>query len=139
MRLQAFAGDWQVERDIEDAHAGRHGRFTGRASFTPSPDGLRYREEGRLALDGAPAMAATRDYLWRDGGAGTIEVLFADGRPFHRFLPDEPDPAAEHACPPDTYRVRYDFRQWPRWRAEWRVTGPRKDLRLVSRFRRAGR
>jgi hypothetical protein len=139
MRLQAFAGDWQVERDIEDAHAGRHGRFTGRASFTPSPDGLRYREEGRLALDGAAAMAATRDYLWRDGCAGTIEVLFADGRPFHRFLPDEPDPAAEHACPPDTYRVRYDFRQWPRWRAEWRVTGPRKDLRLVSRFRRAGR
>ena len=55
-------------------------------------------------------MTATRDYLWRDAGAGAIEVLFADGRLFHRFLLDEPDPAAEHACPPDTYRVRYDFR-----------------------------
>jgi hypothetical protein len=139
MRLEAFAGDWEIDREIEDAHAGRRGRFAGRATFTPSPDGLRYREEGRLSLDGAPEMAATRDYLWRDAGAGAVEVLFADGRPFHRFLLDEPDPAAEHACAADTYRVRYDFRHWPRWRAEWRVTGPRKDYRLLSRFRRAGR
>ena len=35
MRLQAFAGDWDVERDIEDVQAGRTGRFTGRARFTP--------------------------------------------------------------------------------------------------------
>ena len=28
-------------------------------------------------------------------GAGTIEVLFGDGRLFHRFLADEPEPAAE--------------------------------------------
>lgn len=135
MRLEAFAGDWQIDREIEDVKGGRHGRFTGRARFTRSPEGLRYREEGRLALDGAPEMAATRDYLWRDAGAGAVEVLFADGRPFHRFLLDEPDPAAEHACPPDTYRVRYDFSRWPRWRAEWRVTGPRKDYGMVSRFR----
>ena len=60
-------------------------------------------------------MTATRDYLWRDGGAGTIEVRFGDGRFFHRFLADEPEPAAEHDCPPDRYRVRYDFSRWPRW------------------------
>ena len=27
--------------------------------------------------------------------------------------------------------------RWPRWRAEWRVTGPRKDYGMVSRFRPA--
>jgi hypothetical protein len=137
MRLRAFAGDWEIERDIEDVRGGRTGRFIGRASFAPAAEGLAYHEEGRLRLGDGPEMTATRDYLWRDGGAGRIEVLFGDGRYFHDFLIDEPEPAAEHACPPDTYRVRYDFRQWPRWRAEWRVTGPRKDYAMVSRFRRA--
>jgi hypothetical protein len=134
MRLEAFQGLWDIARDIEDVRAGRSGRFSGRAAFHPDAKGLAYREEGRLALDGAAPVTATRDYLWRDGGAGTIEVYFADGRFFHRFLADEPEPAAEHDCPPDRYRVRYDFRPWPRWTAAWAVAGPRKDYRLVSRF-----
>ena len=46
-------------------------------------------------------------------------------------------PPPAHDCPPDSYRVRYDFRAWPRWQAEWRVTGPRKDYGIVSRFRPA--
>jgi len=137
MRLEAFAGDWEVERDIEDMRDGRTGRFTGRARFAPVPAGLAYHEAGRLRLGDGPEMTATRDYLWRDGGAGAIEVLFGDGRLFHRFLPDAPDPGAEHACPPDSYRVRYDFSRWPRWRAEWRVSGPRKDYAMLSRFHRA--
>ena len=29
MRLEAFAGDWDVEREIEDVRAGRTGRFAG--------------------------------------------------------------------------------------------------------------
>ena len=138
MRLQAFAGSWEIDRDIEDVRDRRIGRFTGVATFTPDRDGLRYREEGRLVLGDAPPMTATRDYLWRDAGSGTIEVRFGDGRLFHCFVADEPAPAAEHDCPPDRYRVRYDFGRWPRWRAEWRVTGPRKDYGLVSRFRPAG-
>jgi hypothetical protein len=64
-------------------------------------------------------------------------VLFADGRFFHRFDAEDPAPAAAHDCPPDLYRVRYDFRPWPRWQAEWRVTGPRKDYAMVSRYRPA--
>jgi hypothetical protein len=134
MRLAAFEGLWEIERAVEDLRAGRGGRLTGQARFTPAPGGLAYREEGRLVLGDGPAMTATRRYLWRDGGAGTIEVLFEDGRLFHRFCADEPEPAAEHACPPDRYRVRYDFRAWPRWRAEWRALGPRKDYRTVTRF-----
>jgi hypothetical protein len=134
MQLEAFQGRWDLDRDIEDVRAGRSGRFAGRAEFQPTAAGLAYHEEGLLALDGAAPLTATREYLWRDGGAGAIEVFFGDGRFFHRFLADEPEPAAAHDCPPDRYRVRYDFRQWPRWTAAWRVSGPRKDYRLVSRF-----
>jgi hypothetical protein len=137
MRLQAFQGLWQVERAIEDVRAGRTGRFRGTARFVPAAGGLAYSEEGRLELDGAPPMQAGRRYLWGDGGAGTIEVRFEDGRFFHRFCADEPEPAAAHDCPPDHYRVRYDFQRWPRWQAEWQVRGPRKDYGMLSRFVRA--
>jgi hypothetical protein len=139
MRLQAFTGLWDVERDVEDVRAGRAGRFSGTARFAPDPEGLAYAEAGTLSLAGVPPMPASRRYLWRDGGAGTIEVRFEDGRLFHRFCADEPAPAAAHDCPPDRYRVRYDFARWPRWQAEWRVQGPRKDYGLVSRFSPAGK
>jgi hypothetical protein len=138
MRLQAFAGRWTLGRTIEDVRAGRAGTLAGTATFTPAPDGLAYAETGTLTLGDAPPMTATRSYLWRDAGANAIEVLFADGRFFHRFYADEDRPAAVHDCGADQYRVRYDFRRWPRWRAEWRVTGPAKDYGIVSDYRPAG-
>lgn len=134
MRLQAFVGTWDIDRAIDDVRAGQSGRFTGRARFTPAPEGLHYREEGTLTLGDAPPLAASRDYLWRDAGAGGIEVLFGDGRYFHRIAPDAATPGDTHDCPPDLYHVRYDFTGWPRWRAEWRVTGPRKDYAMLSRY-----
>ena len=81
-----------------------------------------------------PVKLPVRRYRWRDGGAGTIDVLFDDGRFFHRFDAEDPAPGASHACAPDLYRVRYDFRRWPRWQAEWWVSGPRKDYRMVSAY-----
>lgn len=136
MQLQSFAGRWHIARSIEDVRAGRTGRFEGAAVLAPDPDGLAYREEGTLAFPGSPPMQATRAYLWRDGGNGTVDVFFEDGRFFHRFDAEEPQPGATHDCPPDLYRARYDFRRWPRWTAEWRVTGPRKDYAMVSTYTR---
>lgn len=139
MELGALEGRWQLVREIEDVRAGRTGRFEGEAVFERVPDGsapleLAYLETGTLVLEGAPAMTATRRYRWRAAGSGTIEVLFDDGRFFHRIDAEEPVPGAVHACDPDLYRVRYDFRRWPRWVAEWRVSGPRKDYAMVSRY-----
>ncbi len=137
MRLEAFAGDWRLDRVIEDALAGRQGRFTGQARFRPGPDGLDYAEEGTLTLGDAPPMTARRDYRWSADASDGIEVRFADGRFFHRFPADDPTPEALHDCDPDQYHVRYDFRAWPRWTAEWRVRGPRKDYLLVSTYQPA--
>jgi hypothetical protein len=134
MRLQSFVGRWRIERRIEDVRDGRTGRLEGTARFEPAPDGLAYREDGTLAFAGGAPMPATRRYLWRDGGSGTVDVFFEDGRFFHRFDAEEPAPASSHDCPPDLYHVRYDFRPWPRWQAEWRVTGPRKDYSTVTTY-----
>ena len=136
MELRAFEGRWRIEREIEDVAAGRTGRFVGEAVFAAVAGGLDYAETGTLAFDGAAPMAACRRYLWRDAGSGTVEVCFEDGRFFHRIDLEAPLPAAAHACAPDLYRVRYDFGDWPRWRAEWRVSGPRKDYAMVSRYAR---
>ena len=138
MRLDAFRGPWRLTRTIDDIRNGRAGRFEGTARFEAGPGGLDYAEEGRLRFEGGATFAATRRYFWCEGGAGSIEVHFADGRFFHRFYADEHRPVAFHDCPPDQYRVAYDFRGWPRWRAEWSVIGPAKNYGLVSDYRPTG-
>lgn len=132
--LQDFQGLWRLERQITDA-LGPDAVFTGTARFSPDDAGLMLHEAGRLELTGQGGFQAERRYLWRQDDA-KIAVLFADGRDFHRFDPTLPEPAADHWCDPDTYQVRYDFREWPLWRAEWRVTGPRKDYVMCSLYTR---
>ncbi|PRX29760.1 hypothetical protein SAMN05216257_11021 [Meinhardsimonia xiamenensis] len=134
--LEDFAGRWRLAREIEDFAAGHVVRFSGEALFAPEEGGaLALTEEGTLTLPGATPLKASRRYLWRAGQGGAIEVLFADGRPFHVIAPGA-KPEAEHLCPPDHYRVAYDFTGWPDWRAVWRVRGPRKDYRMQSLYRR---
>lgn len=132
--LDEFEGLWRLEREIEDARAGQTVRFSGTALFSSDTEGLLCEEAGDLILPGQPPMRATRRYLWRQQGED-IAVLFHDGRPFHLIGPGA-RPAAEHDCAPDLYRVRYDFRLWPDWEAEWRVSGPRKSYVMRSRYLR---
>jgi len=129
--LWDFEGDWQVARRIEDALSGQEGRFEGNARFVRDGVGLRYSERGVLTLGGA-SMEAERVYLWREG-AGGIEVLFDDGRAFHRI---DGSAEAAHWCDPDQYDVTYEFSGWPEWSSRWRVKGPRKDYVMVSEYYR---
>jgi hypothetical protein len=129
----ALAGGWRLSREIDDRRAGATGRFEGVATFVPDGAGLVYSEAGELHLAGQPPMRAERRYLWR-ASAGRVGVLFADGRAFHDFDAGAARPGAVHRCPPDLYRVAYDFSAWPRWTAVWEVRGPRKDYRMVSRY-----
>lgn len=131
-QLSDFKGVWQVSRRIEN-RLGASGHFEGQARFTAAGGALIYREEGMLHLGGA-AMRATRGYLWRAEG-GRIIVDHEGGAPFHSFDPGRP--RAEHLCPPDRYRVTYDFAGWPDWTAVWTVSGPAKDYTMTSRYRRA--
>ncbi|WP_424964478.1 DUF6314 family protein [Dinoroseobacter sp. S375] len=133
----AFEGVWQIQREIADALSGP-GRFTGRAQISPMGAGaLRYAEEGRLTLAQGTSFTAARQYHWtEEPEEGGVAVHFADGRFFHRFSLGAQAEAA-HFCDPDQYDVTYDFADWPRWQARWRVTGPRKDYVMTSRYARA--
>lgn len=132
-----FAGDWRIERRIDDRRAGQEGWFEGHARLAPDgPAGLRYVETGVLRLGSGPPMPADRTYLWRFL-EDQVEVRFEDGRPFHAFLPEGQSDGTDHPCGADLYRVRYDFGQWPAWEARWRVTGPRKAYEMTSLYRRS--
>lgn len=133
--LGDFEGPWLIWRRIDDRLAGRPGSFEGRVRFRRDARGFVVEEEGELTMDGQVPLRASRRYFWRAARRGAIAVFFEDGRAFHEFAPGRVD-EAEHLCAPDHYRVRYDFGGWPRWSAEWRVRGPRKDYLMVSHYAR---
>lgn len=135
LSLADFEGVWQIERRVVEA-GGAEARFRGSARFAPDGEGLTYAETGELRLAGQAPVRAERRYLWRPAPEGAIDVLFADGRPFHRIAPGVPDPSDRHLCSPDLYEVCYGFGRWPEWSAVWRVTGPRKNYWMVSDYRR---
>ncbi|MCR8546323.1 DUF6314 family protein [Salipiger sp. P9] len=126
--LEAFFGEWRLEREIRQGDGG-DGRFEGVARWLPEGEGALYVEEGALLLPSG-RFAAERRYRWdRD-----LRVFFEDGRFFHQ-VPAEGGPAG-HWCDPDQYDVEYGFGDWPVWWARWRVTGPRKDYVMLSRYAR---
>ncbi len=130
--LPDFAGRWRVARAVRHAGGGA-ARFAGSARWTPQADGFDCDEAGRLRAGGV-AVEATRRTLWRTEG-DRIVVAFGDGRAFHRIGPGATVEAA-HDCPPDAYRLLYDFTRWPCWSVTWRVTGPRKDYVARTRYAR---
>lgn len=132
--LVDFIGLWDLHRSIHDFATGQTGTFRGTARFASGDGALNYHEAGEMRLGTGPALWAERRYLWRQGACG-IEVYFDDGRFFHLIEP-QPRPEADHWCDPDSYRVAYDFSDWPRWSARWTVTGPRKNYQMISDYRR---
>lgn len=133
MKLSDFEGRWRIARVIEDRTLGRSGAFEGEARLAPGSGGLIYDEAGLLRYPGATPLRAERRYFWTQAGA-SIAVCFEDGRPFHVIAGGQTRPGATHECAPDTYRVAYDFANWPDWTAEWTVTGPRKDYTMRSAY-----
>ncbi len=131
-KLSDFAGMWQIDRQIQSDIAPHRGRFLGQVQFAMIPEGLQYHETGALCFEGGPTMQADRRYLWR-AARGGIDIFFEDGRYFHSITGAQ---TAMHDCAPDTYEVAYEFAKWPVWQSTWRVTGPRKNYVMTSKFTR---
>jgi len=100
--------------------------------------GLTVREEGTMRW---PTFTgpATREYLLKPAGRPDLmDVFFADGRPFHRMSFTPEANLDNHWCDPDTYRVAYTVEGPDRFSYSWDVSGPHKDLLLVSELKRLG-
>jgi hypothetical protein len=111
------------------------GRLSGTARFVPEPGGLRYTESGTLIF-GAYQGMATQSYGYVLLTPSMASVQFEDGRPFHHLDLSTGRADIVHACAPDAYRGRYRVGSPERWSLAWIVTGPRKRLRIVTRYRR---
>lgn len=131
--LWELEGLWRLERDIVHAD-GTGARFEGECLFTRTGPRLLQEETGTLVTS-TGRFAGSRRYVW-SADEGRLVLHFEDMRPFHDISLGTPRPTARHDCPPDVYRVAYDFSRWPDWQATWRVTGPRKAYVMESTYRR---
>lgn len=134
--LGYLSGTWSLERHLEDLAAGLEGRFVGIARVEPAGDGRsRYREEGLLEWQDYRGQAS-RTYTVAPAGPATAAFSFPDGRFFH-LLQLRPDGyRVVHECGDDRYEGTFVVEASDVWSATWRVSGPRKDLLLVGRYRR---
>ncbi|MEJ6398009.1 DUF6314 family protein [Yoonia sp. 208BN28-4] len=134
-----FVGVWQLERKLEDRLGVMDGTLVGKAVFDGGGDadlgGLRYEESGSLTLASGGVMQATRTYYWQFDDS-EVHVRFADGMPFHGFVPHGQSAGTPHLCGADLYVCAYDFTHWPAWKAVWTVKGPSKDYISTSHYRR---
>jgi hypothetical protein len=129
-----LAGTWTLQRELHDRRAGLRGRFAGTAEFAPGGPGLRWSEAGRLDF-GGHAGPAHRALEVVPGAAGW-EVRFDDGRAFHPLDLSCGHAEVEHACGEDHYAGSYDVPEADVLVVRWHVTGPAKDIVIVSRYER---
>ncbi|MFF2506726.1 DUF6314 family protein [Streptomyces sp. NPDC058067] len=145
--LAYLAGRWDVERVVRDlGDGGSEGTFTGTTDFTgfsgfsdfPGEGaGLLHREVGVFVWRGVE-RPATRTLRFLPGDvAGTAVVRFSDGRFFHGLDLRTGRHTADHPCAADLYRGEFEVSGPDRWRMEWRVRGPSKDLVLTTAYTRA--
>lgn len=128
-------GKWNVKRLIDDELTGAQSIFTGEAVFEGAGAELSYLETGTLE-HGGTVMQATRRYLWRCEAARAT-VFFGSGERFHDLVLHDGQAEAVHLCGDDHYAGAYQFAASGQWSVIWRVTGPRKDYRSTTTFRRA--
>jgi len=126
-----FAGTWSYLRLLDDRRLGTQGSLLGIASFRPDGEGLTYDERGRMVFAGSETTA-TRRYRYGFPEDLRASVRFADGRSFHEMDLRAGADRFRHDCPPDLYEGQCRLLSDNAWQLEWRVAGPRKDLRLTT-------
>ncbi|MEU1256789.1 DUF6314 family protein [Streptomyces chartreusis] len=143
--LAYLAGVWRAERSVRDLASGDEGEFSGTTVFEPVedgepprglPQGLLHRESGTFVWRGVPRPAERTLRFLPGSSPGTVDVRFADGRPFHDLDLSSGRHVADHPCSADLYRGEFTVRDADHWRSVWRVHGPAKDLVLTTHYTR---
>lgn len=124
-------GTWSLDRQLLDLRTGARGTVVGTLEITSDGDGARWFERGAFTWGGVTREATRSLRLARMDGAWWL--TFADGGLFH---PWRPGSDVEHPCRADLYRGRIDVESLRAMRMSWEVTGPDKDHRYDTQFRR---
>ncbi|QCR54292.1 hypothetical protein C1N80_12385 [Brachybacterium sp. SGAir0954] len=126
-------GAWDLTRRIEDRAAGERMSVRGTALLELcGPGEVRWSESGELRRgDGRRSPVSRTLRILRGDDGWTVHL--PDGSPFHRWQARSP---LVHLCGEDVYRGRLELPGEDRWTLTWQVTGPRKDLLLMSELER---
>ena len=125
-----------MTRRLVDRRQGLVGRMTGTAAITPDGDGGFTLEETGTLRFGGHIGPATRRYRLIDCAGPRATLTDDQGVPLAGFDLTTPRALFVHDCAPDRYAGRVAAAGPDRWRLVWRVTGPRKDLILATRYAR---
>ncbi|TXS45873.1 hypothetical protein EAO75_24065 [Streptomyces sp. uw30] len=137
--LTYLAGRWRAERTVRDLASEGTGEFSGTTVFGPlEGGGLLHRESGTFVWQSVPRPAERTLRFLPGSSPGTVDVRFADGRPFHDLDLTSGRHVADHPCSADVYRGEFTVLDEDHWRTLWRVRGPAKDLVLTTDYAREG-
>ncbi|MFI1379356.1 DUF6314 family protein [Embleya sp. NPDC020886] len=131
-------GEWSIERTVVDERSGARGTFVGTALFRRVGGELLEVESGDFVWGGI-GNPATRTHRLVPHDDGTVDVLFADGRPFHHLDLRTGHWHTRHPCAADRYDGEFTVVSPDEWHLCWRVWGPAKTQLLTSVYRRGRR
>ena len=147
-------GSWTLSKTLQYTRGGRSGTFLGEARFSPLSDAvLSYEETGKATLLPDNEQYEARHALLYDfsdnNDRGIVRVSFDEAsdrssvegrveaaRFFHNIDFAQPDLPFQHPCGPDMYYGRLLCSSQDAFVLDWRVEGPRKLGRVVSKFSR---
>lgn len=138
--LTCLPGTWHLERRISVAgHESSH--FQGLAHIRPTDvrGTYSFHEEGSFVNERV-RQEAYRDYIYKAKGK-TLDILFADphrmGQPFVSLDFSQGVIANDtHVCGQDIYALVFEIISTGEFHTETIVSGPEKDYRLETIYRR---
>ena len=138
--LRAYlSGFWQIDRVFLDRHRSIRGTMAGQAHFAEDGDSLKYSERGSLSFGDHEGEAEQHLGVEFTEGAARASVCFRDGRPFYSLDLSEGWSVVSHVCGADRYEGRFFAFNHLHWQSTWEVSGPRKNLQIVTQYaRRSG-
>lgn len=128
-------GVWRLDRILVDGRLGQGGTMEGTALFAPSGRRLLYSEAGKLRF-GGHVGTAEQSYFYDFPQPGRAAITRHDGTPFVDLDLTAGRTEVVHRCGDDLYRGTFGVSASAHWWVEWEVTGPRKDQRISTRYRR---
>ena len=134
--LSHMAGTWHLDRTISEGSA-----FQGLAHIrTTDVRGVYgYHEEGSF-IHNAASQDAYRDYLYKVKGQ-TLDILFADPHREDQLYVSLDFAGTKiahdtHLCGDDIYAVIFEIINGDHFLTETMVSGPEKDYRMITHYKR---